>query len=97
MATPERYEETRNPKNPPNSVLRPQVRSAALYWYVGSILVMAVLVGVALIFWMAAHPRPTSGGSRAQPVGTSGYRLDGGHNPNPRPRNTRDELKYRGF
>ena len=79
-----------------NSVLRPQVRSAALYWYLGSV-VMFVIVGVALIFWMAAHPTPTADGAEEQMVGASGYRLDGGHNPDPQPKSTRDELKYRGF
>jgi hypothetical protein len=97
MATPERYEETRNPKNPPNSVLRPQVRSVALYWYLGSVVAVFVLVGVAVIFWMAAHPRPTADAAEEKMVGTSGYRVDGGHNPDPRPKNTRDELKFRGF
>ena len=97
MTTPERYEDTRNPKNPPNSVLRPQVRSAALYWYVGSVVMMFVLVGVALIFWMSAHPTPTADAAQQQMVGTSGYRQDGGHSPRPQPKSTRDELKYRGF
>jgi hypothetical protein len=97
MSTPERYEDTTNPKNPPNSVLRPQVRSAALSWYLGSIVGMFVLVGVALIFWMAAHPTPTSDARQQDTVGTSGYHLDGGHDPVPRPRTTRDELRFKGF
>ena len=97
MATPERYEDTRNPKNPPNSVLRSQVRSAALYWYLGSVVAMFVLVGVGLILWMTAHPTPKADAAEKQTVGTSGYRLDGGHNPHPQPKSTRDELKYRGF
>ena len=78
-------------------VLRPQVRSAEPYWYVGSVVVMSVLVSVALIFWMAVHPRTTADAGEERMVGTSGYQLDGGHNPNPQPKNTRDELKYRGF
>lgn len=97
MGTPERYEDTRDPKNPPNSLLRPKVRSAALYWYLGSVVAVFVLVGVALIFWMAAHPRPTADAAEEKMVGTSGYRQDGGHNPEPQLKNTRDELKYRGF
>jgi len=82
---------------PPNSVLRPKVRSAALYWYLGSVVMMFVLLGVALIFWISAHPTPTTDAAQQQRVGTSGYRLDGGQKPEPQPKSTRDELRYRGF
>jgi len=58
---------------------------------------MFVLVGVGLILWMTAHPTPKADAAEKQMVGTSGYRLDGGHNPHPQPKSTRDELKYRGF
>jgi hypothetical protein len=81
MATPERYEGATDP----------------LYWYLGSIIAVLVLVGVATIFWLAAHPKPTSAALPGQAVGTSGYSTEGGHDPDPRPRNTRDELKFRGF
>src|SRR5215510_7435248 len=40
-----------HPKNPPNSVLAPRARSAALRWFVGSLLVFFLLIGVALVFW----------------------------------------------
>jgi hypothetical protein len=46
---------------------------------------------------MAAHPKPTADAAEEQMVGTSGYRQDGGHDPAPHLKNTRDELKYRGF
>jgi len=82
--------ETRDPKNPPNSALAPRARSAALRWFVGSLLVFFLLIGVALLFWNVANPRP--------PVaGTSGYfSTEGGHDPIRRPRSTRDELRFRG-
>jgi hypothetical protein len=99
MTTPERYEDTTDPKNPPNSIMHPRrpVRSVALYLTLALLLVVFVVIGVAAIFWLAAHPAPTSAAdNRRVPVG-SGYYTEGGHNPDPRPSNTRDELKYRGF
>jgi len=92
-----RYEETRNPKNPPNSVLAPHARSAALRWFVGSLVVFFLLIGVALVFWSAANPRPSAQGQRENVVGASGYySTEGGHDPARQPRSTRDELKFRG-
>jgi hypothetical protein len=93
------YEETRDPKNPPNSILAPRARSAALRWFVGSLVVFFLLIGVALVFWNAANPQPSLQGEREKVVGTSGYyyySTEGGHDPIRRPRSTRDELKFRG-
>jgi hypothetical protein len=91
------YDETRDPKNPPNSVLAPRARSAALRWFVGSLVVFFLLIGVALVFWNAANPRPSVEEQREAAVGTSGYySTEGGHDPIRRPRSTRDELKFRG-
>ena len=86
-----RYEDTRNPKNPPNSVLGPDARSAALRWFIGSLVVFFLLIGVALVFWSAANPRPSARQERE-----SYYSTEGGHDPIRRPRSTSDELKYRG-
>ena len=93
------YEETRDPKNPSNSILAPRARSAALRWFVGSLVVFFLLIGVALVFWNAANPQPSLQGEREKVVGTSGYyyySTEGGHDPIRRPRSTRDELKFRG-
>ena len=93
----DRYEDTNDPKNPPNSVTRPRVRRAALWAFVGSLVVFFVLVGVALLFWNASHPRPSAEEERERIVRSSGfYSTEGGHNPDRRPRSTSDELKYRG-
>jgi hypothetical protein len=93
-----RYDDTHDPRNPPNSVLAPQARSAALRWFVGSLVVFFLLVGVALVFWNAANPRPSVEEERETVVGTSGsyYSSEGGHDPIRRLRSTRDELKFRG-
>jgi hypothetical protein len=92
-----RYEETRDPRNPANSVLAPNARSAALRWFVGSLVVFFLLIGVALVFWNAANPRPSVQEERERVGGTSGYySTEGGHDPIRRPKTTRDELKFRG-
>ena len=93
-----RYEDTNDPKNPPNSVTRPRARNAALLGFVGSLVAFFVLVGVVLLFWTVAHPRPTLEEERERVIGTSGYySTEGGHDPVRRPHSTRDELKFRGL
>jgi hypothetical protein len=90
-------EDTRNPKYPPNSVLAPHARSAALRWFIGSLVVFFLLIGVALVFWSAANPRPSARQQSQDVVGGSGYySTEGGHDPIRRPRSTSDELKFRG-
>jgi hypothetical protein len=94
-----RYEDTNNPKNPPQAVMKKSVRNAALLGLVGSLVVFFVLVGVAFVFWTVAHPRPAAREGLKNVVGASGYySTEGGHDPaeNVRPSTTQDELKYRG-
>ena len=92
-----RYDDTNNPKNPPQSVLRPQARSGALLGLVASVVVFFALIGLALIFWTVAHPRPDAREGMERGVGRSGYYwTEGGHDPARPPRSTSDELKFRG-
>jgi len=94
----DRYDATRDPKNPPNSVTRPPIASAVLLAFVGSLVAFFLLVGAALLFWTVAHPRPAFLEERERAVGASGYySTEGGHDPIRRPASTRDELKYRGL
>jgi hypothetical protein len=97
-----RYDETVEPSNPPNAVLRPAVRRKALNTYLGVILVLCVAVGAALVIWVAFDLSP-AGADRTDPsaVGTSGERMPrestpGGFDPAPRPRDLEDELERRG-
>jgi hypothetical protein len=92
-----RYDDTHDPPNPPNSGFTPKARSAALRWFVGSLVMFFLLVGVALVFWNAANPRPSVEEQRENVVGTSGYySTEGGHDPARRARSTHAELKFRG-
>jgi hypothetical protein len=103
--TPERYEDTMNPKNPPNSVANREVRRTALRSYLGPVIALFVVVGIALIYW--ANRGPVVADPADREVGTTGERQDvvgergnadtpGGFNPDPRHDDTADELQYRG-
>jgi len=91
-----RYEDTNNPKNPPQAVTNKHAQSAVLWGFVGSLVVFFLIVGVVLVFWTVAHPRPHAQEGLESVAGTSAP--DGGHDPleNRRPRTTQDELKYKG-
>ncbi len=94
-----RNEDTNQPKIPSKTVLHPEVRSASLWALVGTLVVFFALIGVMLVFWTVAHPRPASRGAGERAVDRSGlYWNEGGHDPLEyrRPRTTRDELKFRG-
>lgn len=101
--TSERYEETVDPKNPPNAIINQPTINRAFWSYVGPILALFVIAGIALLYWMSRGPveqRPASapGGDA---IGTAGERAPdpgspGGFEPRPRPGSTADELKVRG-
>lgn len=101
---PERYEETHDPRNPPNAVINPEVRRTALRVYLGPIVVLFVVVGLGLIYWANRSPVVNDDPSE---VGTTGEQIDavgergggtspGGFDPQGRPDSTRDELERRG-
>ena len=107
--TPEHYEETTDPKNPPNSVINPSVRSTALRSYLGPLVVFFLIVGIGLLYW-ANRPPLVTGAQDGQLIGTSGDandRIDaigergnrddtpGGTNPEPRPDSTAAEIESR--
>lgn len=94
--------ETVAPSNPPNAVVNREVRTTALWTYLGIIVGFFVVVGAALLFWVGTGAGPLDD-NRFDPsaVGTSGDRLPreetpGGFDPAPVPGDTRSELEYRG-
>lgn len=93
----DRYQDTNNPKNPPQAVTNAHAQSAVLWGFVGSLVVFFVLVGVALVFWTVAHPRPHSQEGLERITGAA-TQTDGGHDPleHSRPRTTQQELRYKG-
>jgi hypothetical protein len=92
MRDPE-YGETVDPKNPPNSVLQPEVRKAAFWAYIGPLLIIVVVLGIALLYWSTRDNDRTT----EPTVGTSGENPgQGGSNPDRTPDSTKDESEYRG-
>jgi hypothetical protein len=103
------YGETVDPKNPPNSVLQPAARTAALTSYLGGIVVLFVVVGLALVYWTASGrriaqdpgQRVTDEARDNAEVGTAGERdpnlsSPGGGSADPRAGDTNAELEFRG-
>jgi len=87
------YAETVDPKNPPNSVLHPEVRKAALWAYIGPLLIFVVVLGLALLYWSTRD----NDGTTEPTVGTSGENPgQEGSNPDPTPDSTKDESEFRG-
>lgn len=101
--TPERYEETNNRRNPPNSVVNREVRRTALRTYLLPLVALLIVAGLALIYW--ANRSPVSPQSPAE-IGTSGQDVvgerggtsgtPGGSDPAGRPGSTQDEMERRG-
>ena len=101
--SPERYEDTTDPRNPPNSVANRDVRRTALRSYLGPLVVFFIVAGLALIYWANRSPvvneDPAEIGTSGQDVvGERGNDSDtpGGFQPDPRPDSTRDEIERRG-
>jgi hypothetical protein len=97
IRTPE-TEDTYNPQNPPNSLLRRDTRQRALMSYLGPVILLFVVAGIALIYWANRGPAAPDRDDREQDaVGTvGGGSKEGGFNPAPEFGTTRDELKFRG-
>jgi hypothetical protein len=93
------------PQNPPNSVANRDVRRTALRTYLLPIVAFFAVVGLTLLYWSARPPaneREANLPDRdANVAGTAGERnpddnSPGGHNPDPKPGSTADELEFRG-
>ena len=90
-------EQPNNPENPPQVLLRPEVRRAALMSYLGPVIALFVIIGLALIYWANRGPvEPDPNDRVADAIGTIGGRSAGGSDPAPDFDRTRDELAYRG-
>jgi len=93
--TPLRDNDTTNPKNPPQAVLSKSARRAAVWSYFVPVVALFAVIGVALLYWSTRTPYSEADGTDRPEIGTVG-REDGGFNPQPRPDNARDEIKFRG-
>jgi hypothetical protein len=84
------------PGDPPNVLLRPDTRRAALFSYLGPVIALFAIVGVALIYWVNRGPVPARENPDRGVIGTSGRTLPGGGDPQPEYDRTRDEIANRG-
>ncbi len=97
--TPEQYEVTREPTNPPNDVVQPEVGRATRWAFLFPIVILAIIAGLLWVYYTGQPPQLRSAedtGDRAGVVGTSGQETPGGIDPNPKFDRTESELKYRG-
>jgi hypothetical protein len=97
--TAEQYNETRDPKNPPNSVVQPEVGRATRWGFLLPLVVLTVVAGILWVFWLSRPPRRPDAnrtGTPTEAIGTAGERTPGGVNPGPRPDSTKEELEFRG-
>lgn len=90
-----------DPRYPPHSVLRSEVRRGAWFSSVGLLVALAVVIGLGMLYWVF-RDKGRVDPSTPQAVGTVGTApgglgsREGGGDPAPRPGNTADELDERG-
>jgi hypothetical protein len=88
-------EETRDPHNPPNVMLRRETRRAALMSYLGPLVVLFVVVGIALVYWANREPVQQADTEVDREIATTGS-TEGGGDPQPDFDDTREEIDSRG-
>jgi hypothetical protein len=96
----DRYDEDRSklrePADPPESLLRPEAQQAALLSYLGPIVILFAVIGVALLYWTHRRPEQTPAAVDRSAIGTAGTETPGGGKPLPGYRSTADEIRTRG-
>jgi len=93
----DRSDEITDPRNPPRVLLKPDSRRAALWSYLGPVIALFVIVGVALVYWVNRTPATGDARTDGAAIGTVGRDSPGGGDPQPSFDSTADELKYRGW
>jgi hypothetical protein len=92
-ATPEQYEETVAPANPPQATAGPATVVAGMWYYLGPIALIVVVVLMAIFYW----GRDDSRDDAVEPTtGIAGEKTPGGGNPAPEPDSTKDESEFKG-
>jgi hypothetical protein len=93
-ATPEQYEETVAPSNPPRATVGPATVVAGMWYYLAPIVLIAAVILMALFYW---GDREDSRDEAVEPTtGISDETTPGGGNPAPEPNSTKDESEFRG-
>src|SRR6186713_2056419 len=92
----EHSDEITDPNNPPRVLLKPEARRAALWSYLGPVIALFVIVGVAMIYWVNRGPLPREARTDEAAIGTVGRDAPGGGDPQGAFKNAEEELKHRG-
>jgi hypothetical protein len=93
-ATPDQYEETVAPSNPPQATVGPATVVAGMWYYLAPIVLIAAVILMALFYW---GDRDDSRDEAVEPTtGISEKTTPGGGNPAPQPNSTKDESEFRG-
>ena len=103
MAEPYGDREPGTRQNPPDSVVNRGVRRTALSIYLGPIVILFAIVGIAFLYWATRPPRQAADETRGEPraEGTAGVqppadRTPGGRSPDAVPETAREEIEQRG-
>lgn len=78
--------------NPAKAELEPEVGSGSRWLYLGPVIALLVIIGIALLYWTTRDARTIE---QVTPVGTAGEATAGGGDPAPKPDNTQNELDAR--
>src|SRR5688572_5222804 len=92
----DRSDEITDPHNPPEVLLKPEARRAAVWSYLGPVVALFVIAGVAMLYWISRGPAPNDARTDDAAIGTVGRDSPGGGDPQGPFNSTEDELKYRG-
>ena len=92
----DRSDEITDPSNPPEVLLKPEARRAAVWSYLGPVVALFVIAGVAMLYWINRGPVPGDARADDAAIGTVGRDSPGGGDPRGPFNSTEDELKYRG-
>ena len=93
----DRSNQITDPDNPPQVLLRPEARRAAVWSYLGPVIALFAIVAVALVYWGNRGTAAPDERTDDAAIGTVGRNSPGGGDPQPAFKSTADELKYRGW
>ena len=93
-ATPEQYEETVTPANPPGATAGAATVVAGMWYYLAPVVLIVAVVLMAIFYW---GDRDDARDQEVVPTtGITDESTPGGGSADPTPDNTKDESEFRG-